>query len=1471
MSEKPTDHTYPHQTKEDVSTIDLASDFQKNPAAYHPALHEHIKRHIGDKVLEEITSAERSEWSASSWRHYLEENPSARLSYDEVFQFLQSGNEYADIVTSYPNRVEGIETSKLILLLAEAEVPIETIEAVLITLGGEVNKNEIFDLLIENRHITEAIQLAWDFSINDFDQEKLLDAADIATLPEIALFIGVKGDVNQMIKNYIKNDDLDRLFEAIDYLPADKIDAQVLQYGFINAGLANHLVDQFDTIKHLPMDWQRIADATIYEGRVDVLFDDPFFKPYVNYQKAVEQMSFNNCNYIFDEMDTVVKEVDHTLLVNMIMKMNTWMAYESYSDYIDELLDAEVDYELLTNRLAAHVTDAAENTNYINRALQAANGTGIIKAYLNTGRIWVVRDNLATFLKATSPQELASVLNDYSNCLDVLMELALKYENITIEPKNINHFITSSYSTFNEAMVNKDRLTQIGVTVSQIFNAFINAYTNDSYYALRRMVEHPEYITELDINHAKLIRMLCSSLNGAMFVIDNKDKFPSQYIDYTWIAEQILLSREGAGYILDNLERFEGSVDPAIVCQELLRNADDYFLPRYKSHLQKYLGAEQIIRQALQYSDSVKIDILNMVTDFELTVDIMPLLDSLDEEKLQRLYFSKLISYMGPLQYVDYIIQRGYEAILNESLADCFDKLSKDQMYAVIERLHNANMHLVITNNLWALDQYSIDINYVNLRDNMYARKDAEGIRALAKNILYMPEGTIDHSEFAEKLLDAHEELDLLYALPHMKLHEDQYIQLAVGLIENGHFLALIRHKDNFLEGTIDYQSVKHAMLKSNKHGSLLDYREYFPDGVIDPEEIIEEMLDDKSKCDLGSIIRILPQLSGLNKNIAFQILEQLKYSEWAYSEFAKCLGSFEGLTRQDYVDVCVRRKRLYEIPLDWQGNGYIIDFSALGIIEDNLFDEYADDHTKKLYLYQMSRLPVSKQTDVAREALRICGANGSDSSLNLIYEILHGDLGREAAALGITKTGIEGTAQFEEILQNLKMEINSAALSVEMLQTIESSQVLQKEFMQFTRFKEAAFGRGDTGTLKRLIDTELRLRDSQDLEEMPREYKPSTIYDVELLESSAEKDPHIITKDVIERYSILRNEVIDAVHALREKRGFTRISNELRHNVEYIVHDLEEKVRDTSLNPKAIENMHRRIRDLGVLITAPDPSRPNKYPLRSFKNLENNFRSLSRHDELQPAMRKFVFAWALRRDPEWNERVMRLNKEPTIEDISSLHTFIDKIVNNASLKEYFTDKKNVSIFKRMTSTKALEEALARNQGRGIAKEVTKLQIQPTRGLLMEVSGQIADACWAGTYESIGRKMPNMSALLFRQNPGTKSERLVGAALLIETKEQKSDTPVLLLRGVNPIENYINKVSVESFHKAVTDYVEEVARARGMKAAIVIDDHSGGSGTNRPALHKYFQSIQYKLENVRVTNDDTEFNGYSVVHNSFAL
>jgi hypothetical protein len=274
----------------------------------------------------------------------------------------------------------------------------------------------------------------------------------------------------------------------------------------------------------------------------------------------------------------------------------------------------------------------------------------------------------------------------------------------------------------------------------------------------------------------------------------------------------------------------------------------------------------------------------------------------------------------------------------------------------------------------------------------------------------------------------------------------------------------------------------------------------------------------------------------------------------------------------------------------------------------------------------------------------------------------------------------------------------------------------------------------------------------------------------------------------------------------------------------------------------------------------------------RDLKKLEENLQTLTKIPETHSLVRQIMFTFVYsKRDPDAIYSPQPLGETPTLDGITSVINFVDHIGYQETWSKYFKDKRGRNNFRQIASTRALEEELTRiqrsNEG---TLSATTLQFIPTRGLLMELSGSLGDACWQDTNDDlIAMEHPNFTSVTFVQNPETKDERIAGACMLIET-QSADGRPLLIIRGLNPIQNVINRLWVNDFYEKFTAYCKEIAGRSGRELAIVIDDHSGGSSTNRPVLFQYLRSLGLRKV-VLASDEDTEFNGYNITNDTFLI
>lgn len=198
--------------------------------------------------------------------------------------------------------------------------------------------------------------------------------------------------------------------------------------------------------------------------------------------------------------------------------------------------------------------------------------------------------------------------------------------------------------------------------------------------------------------------------------------------------------------------------------------------------------------------------------------------------------------------------------------------------------------------------------------------------------------------------------------------------------------------------------------------------------------------------------------------------------------------------------------------------------------------------------------------------------------------------------------------------------------------------------------------------------------------------------------------------------------------------------------------------------------------------------------------------------------------------------------------------------------------KQDKQAIKKLLSTRAFEPLFANSQTG--SEETQDLQFVPARGLLLEASGYLAKVCWANVGD-INTKHPNFDALAMVQPNEAKgrsaSKRgFVGASLLIHAESKEG--PLLIVRGFNPAQSLVNRIDVPHFFSEFADFIRELAKKDGRKAAIVIDrEGSGGSATNRPRVYDHLVSIRPNLKPVAVSPRETEFNTYDISEDTYLL
>jgi hypothetical protein len=126
------------------------------------------------------------------------------------------------------------------------------------------------------------------------------------------------------------------------------------------------------------------------------------------------------------------------------------------------------------------------------------------------------------------------------------------------------------------------------------------------------------------------------------------------------------------------------------------------------------------------------------------------------------------------------------------------------------------------------------------------------------------------------------------------------------------------------------------------------------------------------------------------------------------------------------------------------------------------------------------------------------------------------------------------------------------------------------------------------------------------------------------------------------------------------------------------------------------------------------------------------------------------------------------------------------------------------------------------------------------------------------------RRYPKVTPVIFLKEPGEASERVAGAVLLVEA-ETVDGEKVLIVRGLNPLQNVITQLDAGDFSEKFLEWLEPRARAWGATKIMLPWGGAGGFQTNRPGLNLYLCERYKDAPVVTLKRSlDVLFNGYDI-------
>lgn len=238
---------------------------------------------------------------------------------------------------------------------------------------------------------------------------------------------------------------------------------------------------------------------------------------------------------------------------------------------------------------------------------------------------------------------------------------------------------------------------------------------------------------------------------------------------------------------------------------------------------------------------------------------------------------------------------------------------------------------------------------------------------------------------------------------------------------------------------------------------------------------------------------------------------------------------------------------------------------------------------------------------------------------------------------------------------------------------------------------------------------------------------------------------------------------------------------------------------------------------------------------------LSSLFTRLHTIDECKATLRQLMVADTYRSlSPDEQRELRQIEPEAlTPEAMACLYRF----ARTCEQRQLFDDRHAQAAHRKLFAANVFYEAMQRCQQPGGAPAM-QVDFLPTCGLGFELAGYVADTCLSGQRLSMANDMPDTTAVLLRRQYEKEPARLIGSMLLIRVP-RVGGSDALVLRGVNPVENQINKMNPDSFLFAAEAYTREMAARLGCDPAVVVDDRVALAATNRPAvfaaLHRRYE------------------------------
>jgi len=1217
-------------------------------------------------------------------------------------------------------------------------------------------------------------------------------------------FSGIEAE--EVVAWMIESGDGRDLIAVLEIFKDKDIDHQKIARVFIGSRSGVHyestLVKNLEKFKNLDLD--DIVDRLLKEGEGNLVAENLEKFIGIDHQKLADQLIESYRKYAIADNLEKFEGLDHQKLADQLIESNTGNAVANNLDKFEGVDKKEVAQKLIdSDQLEAVISNIQNFNGLVNRKeiAQQAFDHGLEEYLVKNLKNFKGINHQQTALKLIDLGKTELIINYIDHFSGLDQEIALKLIEALSEKKGslkfyylfsnrLEHFKNLDHQIIAQKIIEagggddvskllgdlKDlnktialKLIDLGKAESVIY--YIDKFNNLDQEVVLRLIENKKIRKVIEIldkfvnlDFKEIAISMIENEQGNL-IIYFKNKFEDLGMSDKELADR-LIEAGYAGLVAGHLKNFQDkNLDYKKLADQLFENDEEekiaWYLEEFKG-LDHQEIADRLLKKGKGRYFAEKLDKFN-------GLDHQDLANKLYEADQAWVVARNLDNFenIDQQELVDKLLDAGQEKILAENLGD-FSELDKEIIYKLIEHEE--------------VFEYSFVNNFEKIKN-------------------------IDHQKFADMMIEHNKAAGLAITMD--KLKGVNVTEIALKLVETKNAEALINNLKNF-KG-LDNSKILKLLLETHNIKHILSELKNFTDLNKETALMLMEKMNDEI------VAKNLKSFKGLDKEVFLKFVES-----GGFPQHFNNLEGFSGLD-QDVALMMIKKelgKRVVENLESFIGLNY--QDMALKLIEAGYEDDVlrnlekfkeldldfiqsmiekvikVDNYKKILEVAKINKLKINKNYYFLDNEL---GNLLTQDVLPIGIKLVKGELPKEVKELGIKNTGKAGIVELKKVIIEYGKKLVDGDLKLEDFDNEKESLV-----KSVIRFNDSEW-RSEEYELKDLFTQYLSDKEKGLIKPLAKEFKPEKLQIKKLKEVKNIK----YSEQFWQKYDTMVNSLLNASEDVETYKNVKaedqdgRIKKLFKINLDLVTNELEEKIK-TQTNPQAAKNIQNRINFLKSIV------------FKKIRNPQDLIVKLSKESTMQEPLRRLLLFVGIFLNPNLKDRIEKfknIDKENlTVDTINELIEIIGHVINQETLKKYFTNKQSQNSLKKILDIRSIYEEITRIQDRG-TQGVSQFEFVPSRSFVQEMSGYLADACWTSQI-NLGKTYPNMTSVIFVQNPESdKDRRVAGAGLILETKSKGQG--IMIIRGTNPQANVINGLKAEDFMEKYIDYIAEIAKKKKCK------------------------------------------------------